>query len=89
MTQAYNKRRPRKPVGAMAPVPVKAPDGWLIGVVVALVIIGTLTQSLNPDLCWVLANSFALQLLLVLTAQALRREAERQDRPSARQSWRR
>jgi cell division protein FtsW len=42
MTQAYNKRRPRKPVGAMAPVPVKAPDGWLIGVVVALVIIGTL-----------------------------------------------
>jgi cell division protein FtsW len=29
-------------VGATAPVPVKAPDGWLIGVVIALVIIGTL-----------------------------------------------
>ena len=41
-----------------------------------LVIIGALAQALNPDLCWVIAKSFALQLLLVLTANALRREAE-------------
>lgn len=41
-----------------------------------LVIIGTLAQALNPDLCWVLTKSFALQLLFVFTAQALRREAE-------------
>ncbi len=41
-----------------------------------LAIIGTLAQALNPDLCWVLAKSIALQLLLVFTAQALRREAE-------------
>ena len=41
-----------------------------------LVIVGTLAQALNPDLCWVLTKSFALQLLFVFTAQALRREAE-------------
>ena len=41
-----------------------------------LVIIGTLAQALNPDLCWVLTKSLALQLLFVFTAQALRREAE-------------
>ena len=41
-----------------------------------LVIIGTLAQALNPDLCWVLTKSSALQLLFVFTAQALRREAE-------------
>lgn len=41
-----------------------------------LAIIGTLAQSLNPDLCWVLTKSGALQLLFVFTAQALRREAE-------------
>jgi signal transduction histidine kinase len=41
-----------------------------------LVIIGTLAQALNPDLCWVLTKSAALQLLFVFTAQALRREAE-------------
>lgn len=41
-----------------------------------LVCIGALAQALNPDLCWVIGNSFALQLLLVFTAQALRREAE-------------
>ena len=41
-----------------------------------LVIIGTLAQALNPDLCWVLTKSAALQLLFLFTAQALRREAE-------------
>jgi signal transduction histidine kinase len=41
-----------------------------------LVIIGTLALSRNPDLCWVITKSFALQLLLVLTAIALWREAE-------------
>lgn len=41
-----------------------------------LAIIGTLAQALNPDLCWVLTKSAALQLLFVFTAQALRREAE-------------
>ena len=41
-----------------------------------LAIIATLAQALNPDLCWVLTKSGALQLLFVFTAQALRREAE-------------
>ncbi len=40
------------------------------------VIIATLAQALNPDLCWVIAKAFALQLLLVFTANALRRQAE-------------
>jgi signal transduction histidine kinase len=39
------------------------------------VIIVTLAQALKPDLCWVLTKSGALQMLLVFTAQALRREA--------------
>lgn len=41
-----------------------------------LVIIGALAQALNPDLCWVILKSFALQLLLVFTANALRRQVE-------------
>ncbi|HEU4969095.1 MAG TPA: sensor histidine kinase [Sphingomonas sp.] len=41
-----------------------------------LAIVAALTQTLNPDFCWVIGNSLALQLLLVFTAQALRREAE-------------
>jgi signal transduction histidine kinase len=41
-----------------------------------LAIVTTLAQALNPDLCWVLTKSGALQLLFVFTAQALRREAE-------------
>ena len=41
-----------------------------------LAVIATLAQALNPDLCWVLTKSAALQLLFVFTAQALRREAE-------------
>jgi signal transduction histidine kinase len=58
---------------ALATTPVKA-LGW--AAFQTLAIIGALAQALNPDLCWVIANSFALQLLLVFTAQALRREAE-------------
>ncbi|WP_447755313.1 sensor histidine kinase [Sphingopyxis fribergensis] len=41
-----------------------------------LAIVGALAQALNPDLCWVIGQAFALQLLLVFTAQALRREAQ-------------
>ncbi len=41
-----------------------------------LAIIATLAQALNPDLCWIIGKSFALQLLVVFAAQALRREAE-------------
>jgi signal transduction histidine kinase len=41
-----------------------------------LAIIATLAQALNPDLCWVLTKSAALQLLFLFTAQALRRAAE-------------
>ncbi len=41
-----------------------------------LVVVGALVQALNPDLCWVLLKSLALQLLLVFTAIALRRQAE-------------
>jgi signal transduction histidine kinase len=48
--------------------------GWVV--VQTLLIVGALAQALNPDLCWVIAKSFALQLLLVFTAQAMRREAK-------------
>ena len=41
-----------------------------------LVIIVTLAKALTLDLCWVIGESVALQLLLVFTAQALRREAK-------------
>ena len=41
-----------------------------------LAIVAALAQALNPDLCWVLGESAALQLLLGFAAQALRREAE-------------
>jgi signal transduction histidine kinase len=41
-----------------------------------LLIVAALAQALNPDLCWVIGESLALQLVLFLTAQALRREAE-------------
>jgi signal transduction histidine kinase len=57
----------------MAAAPARA-LGWVA--FQTLAIVGTLAQALNPDLCWVLAKTFALQLLLVFTAQALRREAE-------------
>jgi len=58
---------------AMATTPRRA-LGW--AALQTLVIIGALAQALNPDLCWVILKSFALQLLLVFTANALRREAE-------------
>jgi signal transduction histidine kinase len=58
---------------AMATGPGKA-LGWVAGQ--TLVVIAALAQALNPDLCWVILESFALQLLLVFTAQALRRESE-------------
>ena len=57
---------------AMATTPARALT-WVA--VQTLAIIGTLAQALNPDLCWVIAKSFALQLLLVFTARALLREA--------------
>lgn len=40
-----------------------------------LAVIAALAQALNPDLCWVLTKSTALQFLFVFTAQALQREA--------------
>lgn len=58
---------------ALATSPGKA-LGWVA--FQTLLIVGALAQALNPDLCWVIGKSFALQLLLVFTAQALRREAE-------------
>lgn len=58
---------------AMATGPVRA-LGW--AAFQTLAIIGTLALSRNPDLCWVIFKSFALQLLLVFAAQALRKEAE-------------
>jgi signal transduction histidine kinase len=40
-----------------------------------LAIVAALAQALNPDLCWVIGESVALQLVLFLAAQALRRQA--------------
>ncbi|MFC3713167.1 sensor histidine kinase [Sphingoaurantiacus capsulatus] len=48
--------------------------GWAVFQTLAL--IGALALTANPDLCWVITKSFALQLLLVFTAQAVQREAE-------------
>lgn len=58
---------------AMATTPARA-LGW-VGFQ-TLAIIATLAQALNPDLCWVITKSFAVQLLLVFAAQALRRQAD-------------
>ncbi|MDQ3245808.1 MAG: sensor histidine kinase [Pseudomonadota bacterium] len=58
---------------AMATTPGKA-SSWVA--VQTLVVVGALAQALNPDLCWVIAKSLAMQLLLVFTANALRREAD-------------
>ncbi|HEY0112665.1 MAG TPA: sensor histidine kinase [Allosphingosinicella sp.] len=58
---------------AMATGPVNA-LGWIA--FQTLAIIGALAHALNPDLCWVITESLALQLVLFLTAQALRKEAE-------------
>ena len=40
------------------------------------VVIAALSQALSPDLCWVIAKSFALQLLLIFLARALKAEVE-------------
>jgi signal transduction histidine kinase len=58
---------------AMATGPAKA-LGWIA--FQTLAVIGALAQVMNPDLCWVIGESLALQLVLFLTAQALRREAD-------------
>ncbi len=58
---------------ALATGPTKA-LAWIV--VQTLAIVGALAQALNPDLCWVIGESLALQLVLFLTAQAFRREAE-------------
>lgn len=58
---------------AMATGPAMA-LGW--AAFQTLLIVGALGLSRNPDLCWVIFKSFALQLLLVFAAQALRKEAE-------------
>jgi signal transduction histidine kinase len=58
---------------AMATSPARA-LGWVA--FQTLAIVAALVQALNPDLCWVIVKSFALQLVLVFTAVALRREAE-------------
>ena len=58
---------------AMATAPARA-LAWVA--FQTLAVVATLAQTLNPDLCWVIGKSVALQLLLVFTAQALRREGE-------------
>ncbi len=57
----------------MSTTPARA-LGWLA--MQNLLVVFTLAQALNPDLCWVLTKSAALQLLFVFTAQALLREAQ-------------
>lgn len=56
-----------------AATPVKA-LAWVMGQ--TLVVVAALALTLNPDLCWVITKSLAFQLLLVFTAQAVRREAD-------------
>jgi signal transduction histidine kinase len=58
---------------ATATGPVKA-LGWVA--FQTLAVIGALALAPNPDLCWVLGKSFALQLFFVFAAQAVRMEAE-------------
>lgn len=58
---------------AMVTGPAKA-LGWVA--FQTLAVIGALAQALNPDMCWIIALSFALQLCFVFTAHALRMEAE-------------
>jgi signal transduction histidine kinase len=41
-----------------------------------LVVTGALALAPNPDLCWVIGKSFAMQLFFVFTAQALRQETD-------------
>jgi signal transduction histidine kinase len=58
---------------AMATTPARA-LGWTA--FQTLAIVGALCVAPRPDLCWVIFKSFALQLLLVFAAQALRKAAE-------------
>ena len=58
---------------AMATGAVKALS-WIV--FQTLAIIGALAQAISPDLCWVITESFALQLVLFLTAQAMRNAGE-------------
>ena len=58
---------------AMATTPFRA-LGWVL--LQTLVLVGTLAVVPNPDLCWVHWMSFGLQLTVLFTANALRREAE-------------
>jgi signal transduction histidine kinase len=60
-------------MAAMSTTPARA-LGWVV--FQTLAVIGALAQALNPDLCWVITKSLVLQLLLVFTAQALRRQAQ-------------
>jgi signal transduction histidine kinase len=48
--------------------------GWIV--FQTLAIIAALAQAISPDLCWVITESLALQLVLFLTATAMRREEE-------------
>jgi signal transduction histidine kinase len=58
---------------SMATGPAKA-LGWIA--FQTLAVIAALALAVSPDLCWVVTESLALQLILFLTAQALRRQAE-------------
>ena len=60
-------------LAAMGTTPARA-LGWVA--FQTLAVVGALAQALNPDLCWVITKSLALQLLLVFTAQALRKQAQ-------------
>lgn len=58
---------------AMAAPPFKA-FGWVL--FQTIVLLGTLAVVPKPDLCWVHWMAFGLQLCVLFTANALRREAE-------------
>lgn len=58
---------------AMATSPFRALS-WVL--FQTLVLVGTLAIVPNPDLCWVHWMAFGLQLTVLFTANALRREAE-------------
>lgn len=58
---------------AMATTSFKALT-WVV--LQSLVLVATLALVPNPDLCWVHWMSFGLQLVVLFTANALRREAE-------------
>jgi signal transduction histidine kinase len=58
---------------AMATTPARA-LGWTA--FQTLAVMGALCVAPRPDICWVIFKSFALQLLLVFAAQALRKAAQ-------------